>query len=60
VEVAGAGVVAQALPELEHGLFGGVGQVCDGGESGDEALVVGQALVHAGLLENDFGEPDAV
>ena len=59
-EVSGAGVVAEAFPELEDVLEG-----C-GGEGGgvrktfEEAEKIGDDGVDAGLLEHDFGDPGRV
>ena len=60
VEVAGAGIVAEALPEPEDVLLRGVGQGADVGEALEEAVVIVHPLGHAGLLEDDLGNPDAV
>ena len=60
VEVAGAGIVAEALPEPEDVLLRGVGQGADVGEALEEAVVIVHPLRHAGLLEDDLGDPDAV
>lgn len=60
VEVAGAAVVAQALPEGEYFLFVGVGEVLDGGAGGDEAGEVGQDGGDLGLLEHGFADQGVV
>ena len=60
VEVTGAGIVAEALPEPEDVLLRGVGQGADVGEALEEAVVIVHPLRHAGLLEDDLGNPDAV
>ena len=60
VEVAGAGIVAEALPEPEDVLLVGVGQGADVGEALEEAVVIVHPLRHTGLLEDDLGDPDAV
>ena len=60
VEVAGAGVVAQSLPAFQHLFLGSVGQVLDGRVARDEVFVICPPLLYAGLLEDDFGQPDIV
>ena len=60
VQVAGAAVIAQALPEGEHLVFGGGGEGGDGGEGGEKARVVFGDGGDLGLLQHDFREPDAV
>jgi len=60
LEVAGAGVVAESGPEAENLLLGGFGEGADIRETREEFFVVGDDGVDAGLLEHDFGEPDAV
>ena len=60
VELAGAGVVAEAFPEFEHVLEGGGGEGGGVGEAGKKAQEVGDDGVHAGLLEHDFRDPDGV
>ena len=60
VQVAGAGVVAQAFPEAEHLVFGGIGQILDGGKVLHETVPVGRSLGNTGLLEDDFTEPDGI
>ena len=60
VQVAGAAVIAQPLPEGEHLVFGRGGKGGGGGEGGEKARVVSGNGGHLGLLQHDFGEPDAV
>ncbi len=60
VEVAGAGVVARTLPDLEDPVERGGGERLDRRERDAEPLEVRDRLGDAGLLEEDFGEPDPV
>ena len=60
VHVAGPRVVAQALPVAQHLGLGGGGQGVHRRVGRQEGFVVGKALGHAGLLENDFGQPNGV
>jgi len=60
VEIARAGVVAEAGPGFEDGGFGRSGEGANGGKSGEETLVVGEDGGDAGLLEHDFRNPDAI
>lgn len=60
LEVAGAGVIAEAGPGGEEVGFGGGGEGGEVGEAGKEAFVIGNDSSDAGLLEHDFREPDAV
>ena len=59
-QVAGPAVVAQALPEAQHLLFLGPGQVGGGRKRLEEALEVGDDRRDLGLLQHDLGEPDAI
>ena len=60
VHIAGAAVVAEALPHLQHLFFVGFGQRFDSGKVTDEIVIIRHSLYHAGLLEDDFGNPDFV
>ena len=60
MEVAGAGVVAEAGPFDEDGVEGGGGEIVDGGPEVEEAAVVVLHRADGGLLEHDLAEPDAV
>ena len=60
VEVACPAVVAQSLPLAQHFVLGGGGQVGHCRPSVHEALPVGQSLLYARLLQDDFGEPDGI
>ena len=60
VQVPGAGIVAEPLPEPEHLVLGGGGQGLDGREVFQEPFPVGPPLGHARLLENDFTQPHRV
>ena len=60
VQVPRAGVVAQALPELEHLVLIGGRQRKHVREALQKALVVAAHSLGAGLLEHDLREPDAV
>ncbi len=60
VQIAGAGVIAEARPQ-GHDLFrwrGGQGR--HGGESSQEFLVIRDDRGYLGLLQHDFGQPDPV
>ncbi len=60
LQVADAGVVAEAFPEFvqlgERGLGGGL----DGGQFAHPTLPIGDDGFHLRLLEHDFGYPDGV
>ena len=60
MEVAGAAVIPQPLPEFQHLIFGGLGQQRHPRESLREAQVIVHPLLDTGLLEDDLREPDAV
>ncbi len=60
VEVAGAGVVARTLPDLQDPVERRDGERLDRREGVEEPIVVRRRLGDAGLLEEDFGEPDPV
>src|SRR5690606_15312418 len=60
VEVAGAGVVAEPLPRLEHVVERRVGERGERREALDPALVVRDRGLYARLLEHDLRNPDAV
>ena len=60
VQVAGPGVVAEALPGLAHRRLGGRRQVVEGRVLAQEAPVVALDPVHLGLLQHDLGDQDPV
>ena len=60
VQVSGPGVVAEALPEFHDLVFGCVGQSLHRGVFFAKALEIRQSLLHAGLLQDDFRQPDGV
>ena len=60
LQVAGAAVIAEAFPKFQELILGGGGKVENGGKGFKEAGVVGLDGFHAGLLEHDFGDPNAV
>jgi hypothetical protein len=60
VQVAGAAVVAESLPEAQHLLFGGGGQVAQGGEGVQEAVEVRHDGGDGRLLKHDLADPDVV
>ena len=55
-----AAVITEAAPDPEQILFRCSGQTIDTRESFQEPLVVGHDGRHAGLLQHDFRDPDAV
>ena len=59
-QVAGTGIVAQALPGVQHLLLGGGGQGVQVGEALHPAQKVADAALHLGLLEHDLRDPDLV
>ena len=60
LEIAGAGIIAEAFPEFEDVLVVGSGERGDGGEVFHPAFPVGNDCFDLGLLEHDFGNPDGV
>ena len=60
MQVAGTGIVAESRPEGEDVRLGGGGEQFDGGEAGEEALIVRDDGCGAGLLEHDFAQPDRI
>ena len=60
VQVARAAVVAQAAPQGQHVVLRGGGQLCHRGKALQKAGVIVQHRGHLGLLQHDFGQPDAV
>ena len=59
-EVPCAAVIAQSLPQLEELLLLHGGKGGDIRQGGGKALEVGDARLHAGLLEHDLRDPGAV
>ena len=60
MEIARAGVVAEASPGFEDGRFGRTSEGANGGKPCEETLVIGEDGGDARLLQHDFGDPDAV
>ncbi len=59
-EVAGPGAVPRSLPDLQDLSFRSAGEVAHRRERAEESLEVRDRLGHAGLLEEDFGNPHPV
>jgi hypothetical protein len=60
MEVAGARVVARALPGLQYVLLRSAGKRLDRGKFADETFVVRHGLGDPGLLEEHFGDPNSI
>ena len=60
MQIAGAGLIAQSLPESKQVALVGTGHVHYRWISSHKAFIIGQTLGNASLLQNYFGEPDAV
>ena len=60
VHVAGPGIVAQPLPIAQYLGLGRGGHCLHSGVGAQKGFVVGEALRHAGLLEDDFRQPDGI
>lgn len=60
VKVAGAGVIAEAFPELEHLVGLCARQGANGGESLHPAYPIRDDGLDSGLLEHDLRDPDGV
>jgi len=60
VHVSGTGVIAKPLPQLQHLLFGSIGQPFQGGEFFQKPKVIGRALLNTGLLQYHLRNPDFV
>jgi hypothetical protein len=60
MDLAGAGVVAEAFPKLEDVLQRGGGEGGGIGKPGHKPPEIGHDGVHPGLLEHDFRNPDGV
>ena len=60
VQVPGAGIVAEPLPEAEHLVLGRGREGADGREALHEPLPVGPSLGHTRLLEDDFAQPHRI
>src|SRR5947208_282596 len=60
MQVARAGVVAEAAPEPQHLVLVRASERPHVGKAGQEALVVGNDRRHLRLLQHHFREPDAV
>ena len=60
VQVAGACVISQPCPVIEHRVYRGARQAGNIGEAQDKTLVVGNDRSHLGLLQHDLRNPDAI
>ena len=60
VQIAGAGVVTQSLPGVQHIIERGGGQRTNIGETRHESVKIGTDRHDGRLLQHDFAEPDAV
>src|SRR5215472_16390977 len=60
LKMAGAGIVTETGPEAEYFFLRGFGERLDVRKAREEFFIVGDDGVDAGLLEHDFGQPDAV
>lgn len=53
-------VVARPLPDPKDLFQGSRGQGLQGGKALQKAAVIGEGLLHPGLLQKDLGDQDAV
>ena len=60
LQVAGAGVIAEALPKLVDFVRTRIGGGLDGGQFAHPAFPIRHDRLDLGLLEHDFGDPDGV
>ena len=60
VQIAGAGVIAEAGPGLEHVVERRRRQRPEIGPARQKACVIGPDRLDRGLLQHDFGQPDAI
>ena len=60
VQIAGASVVAQPRPLLQHMIERRGGQRLHGRPALEEPLEIGRHRRHRGLLQHDFRQPDAI
>ena len=60
VQIAGAAVVAQARPQIEHIILRRGGQRGHIGKAGDKARIIIEHGGHLGLLQHDFREPHPI
>ena len=60
VQIAGAGVVAEPLPGVQHLVERGGGQRANIGKTRHESVKIGADRRDRGLLQHDLAEPDAV
>ncbi len=59
-EISGAGVVAKALPGVEHVVFGGGGERGEVREAPEPLIIIRDNGGDLGLLEHEFGDEDGV
>lgn len=60
MQIARPGVIAQALPLLQHLILRSERQGVDIGEAFDKAMIIVPPLLHARLLQYNLGYPDAI
>jgi hypothetical protein len=60
MQVASAGVVAEAGPEVQYFVLVGIGEGRNIREALHETFVIGDDGADLGLLQHDFGDPDPV
>ena len=60
MQVAGARVVAEPGPELEHVVERRGGKLRDRRKAREEARIIRSDRLHGGLLQHDLGEPDPI
>ena len=60
MQVARAGVIAEAGPVVQHVVEGRLGECAHLGEARHETLVIGDDRRYLGLLQHDLGDPHAI
>jgi len=60
MKIAGTGIIAQPLPELQNIILAGSSQVFHLGIGLHKAFPIFPSLGDAGLLQDDFAEPDGI
>ena len=60
MKVAGSRVIPQSLPEFQDIIFAGSSQVFNLGIGLHEPLPIFPSLCDAGLLKDDFAQPDGI